>query len=148
MRYRWGKLVDCEPSRFLEEIDESFLDIQVPGFTPFSGAYGESDNSGSGGNTVRRAPAGRSPQRNREPQRVLPKRKNLRKIESSLPSTDEGNFADADEINVGDRVKHQRFGHGRIKEMEGSGPNKKAVIQFDNVGEKKLLLKFSKLEKL
>lgn len=148
MRYRWGKLVDCEPSRFLEEIDESFLDIQVPEFTPFSGAYGESDNSGSGGNTVRRAPAGRSPQRNREPQRVLPKRKNLRKIESSLPSTDEGNFADADEINVGDMVKHQRFGHGRIKEMEGSGPNKKAVIQFDNVGEKKLLLKFAKLEKL
>lgn len=148
MRYRWGKLVDCEPSRFLEEIDESFLDIQVPEFTPFSGAYGESDNSGSGGNTVRRAPAGRSPQRSREPQRVLPKRKNLRKIESSLPSTDEGNFADADEINVGDRVKHQRFGHGRIKEMEGSGPNKKAVIQFDNVGEKKLLLKFAKLEKL
>lgn len=148
MRYRWGKLVDCEPSRFLEEIDESFLDIQVPEFTPFSGAYGESDNSGSGGNTVRRAPAGRSPQRSREPQRVLPKRKNLRKIETSLPSTDEGNFADADEINVGDRVKHQRFGHGRIKEMEGSGPNKKAVIQFDNVGEKKLLLKFAKLEKL
>lgn len=148
MRYRWGKLVDCEPSRFLEEIDESFLDIQVPEFTPFSGAYGESDNSGSGGNTVRRAPAGRSPQRSREPQRVLPKRKNLRKIETSLPSTDEGNFADADEINVGDRVKHQRFGHGRIMEMEGSGPNKKAVIQFDNVGEKKLLLKFAKLEKL
>lgn len=148
MRYRWGKLVDCEPSRFLEEIDESFLDIQVPEFTPFSGAYGESDNSGSGGNTVRRAPAGRSPQRSREPQRVLPKRKNLRKIETSLPSTDEGNFADADEINVGDRVKHQRFGHGRIEEMEGSGPNKKAVIQFDNVGEKKLLLKFAKLEKL
>lgn len=148
MRYRWGKLVDCEPSRFLEEIDESFLDIQVPEFTPFSGAYGESDNSGSGGNTVRRAPTGRSPQRSREPQRVLPKRKNLRKIETSLPSTDEGNFADAAEINVGDRVKHQRFGHGRIKEMEGSGPNKKAVIQFDNVGEKKLLLKFAKLEKL
>ena len=148
MRYRWGKLVDCEPSRFLEEIDESFLDIQVPEFTPFSGAYGESDNSGSGGNTVRRAPAGRSPQRSREPQRVLPKRKNLRKIETSLPAAEEGNFADAEDINVGDRVKHQRFGHGQIKEMEGSGPNKKAVIQFDNVGEKKLLLKFAKLEKL
>lgn len=80
----------------------------------------------------------------------MPQRKNLRKIESSLPSanSDSSINTDSSDINVGDRVTHQRFGHGKIKEMEGSGPNKKAVIQFDNVGEKKLLLKFAKLEKL
>ena len=29
-RYRWGKLIDCEPSRFLEEIDEKFIDYITP----------------------------------------------------------------------------------------------------------------------
>ena len=149
MRYRWGKLIDCEPSRFLEEIDETFLDIRVPEFTPFSGAYGESDDSGTTSRTATRKPSvSRSPQRSREPQRAMPMRKNLRKIQTSLPTTDDGNVAEAAEINEGDRVKHQRFGHGQIKKLEGNGPNKKAVIQFDNVGEKKLLLKFAKLEKL
>jgi len=80
----------------------------------------------------------------------MPQRKNLRKIESSLPSANSETSEDTNpsDINVGDRVTHQRFGHGKIKEMEGAGPNKKAVIQFDNVGEKKLLLKFAKLEKV
>lgn len=149
MRYRWGKLIDCEPSRFLEEIDENYLDIKVPEFSPFTGAYGESDDdTTSSTNPVRRSTPGRTPSRERQPQRAMPKRKNLRKIQSSLPATEDGNFAEAGDINVGDRIKHQRFGHGKIKAMEGSGPNKKALIQFDNVGEKKLLLKFAKLEKL
>ncbi|WP_417588979.1 ATP-dependent helicase [Owenweeksia hongkongensis] len=151
MRYRWGKLIDCEPSRFLQEIDESFLNINTPDFSPFTGAYGDSDEpSTSRRPSPRRAPTSSAPSRSRQPQRTMPQRKNLRKIESSLPSANSGSVADTNptDINVGDRVKHQRFGHGKIKEMEGAGPNKKAVIQFDNVGEKKLLLKFAKLEKV
>ena len=60
----------------------------------------------------------------------------------------EGNFESLTDVSVGERVKHQRFGFGEIKEIEGSGPNKKALINFDNAGEKKLLLKFAKLEKI
>lgn len=30
VRYRWGKLIDCEPSRFLEELDEEHLDVHIP----------------------------------------------------------------------------------------------------------------------
>ena len=49
---------------------------------------------------------------------------------------------------IGDQVFGLVFGLGIIKDVEGSGPNKKAVITFDNAGEKKLLLKFAKLEKI
>ena len=55
-RYRWGKLIDCEPSRFIDEIDEKFLDIKIPEFSPtsfsspaldqaFGGAFGGSNSS-------------------------------------------------------------------------------------------------------
>ena len=147
MRYRWGKLIDCEPSRFLEEIDEAFLDIRVPEFSPFSGPYGDDQpmSSGSSSKPPSRGGANTSA-RKREPQRVMPRRKALRKIDSSRES--EGNYEALTDVEIGERVKHQRFGHGVIKQLEGDGANKKAVIQFENVGEKKLLLKFAKLEKI
>ena len=55
-RYRWGKLIDCEPSRFIDEIDEKFLDIKIPEFSPtsfsspaldqaFGGAFGGGNSS-------------------------------------------------------------------------------------------------------
>ncbi len=148
MRYRWGKLIDCEPSRFLEEIDEEFLDIQVPEFTPFAGPYGDMDDDAPKQRTPSRTsrPAGNSPRR--EPQRTMPMRKNLRRMPASAEGNHSGNFEELTDVSLGDRVKHQRFGIGTIKELEGAGPNKKAIIQFDNVGEKKLLLKFAKLEKV
>ena len=49
------------------------------------------------------------------------------------------------DLQVGLRVEHDRFGYGTILSMEGEGPNKKAVVEFDNGGTKTLLLKFAKL---
>ncbi len=48
-------------------------------------------------------------------------------------------------LRVGMRVFHQQFGEGTILSLEGSEPNQKAVVNFDHGGEKKLLLKFAKL---
>ncbi len=144
MRYRWGKLIDCEPSRFLEEIDESYLDIKIPEFSPFSGAYGE---GGSKPNTNRsQTNTARKPTGSVTP-RAIPQRKNLKRMPRETPAQ-EGDFKNNINVIVGDKVKHQRFGVGLIKKLEGNGANKKAVIQFQNVGEKKLLLKFAKLEKM
>ena len=42
-------------------------------------------------------------------------------------------------------VEHDRFGRGKILQVEGSGPNKKATVHFENIGSKQLLLKFAKL---
>ncbi len=137
MRYRWGKLIDCEPSRFLEEIDENFLNIMTPDFSPFTGPE----------TTSRRKPEPpkRRPQisSNRPPGPP----KNLKRVQNNS-SLDDGNYEALENVSVGERVKHQRFGLGTVSDLEGSGPNKKALIEFDNVGEKKLLLKFAKLERL
>jgi len=140
MRYRWGKLIDCEPSRFLEEIDEKFMDIKVPEFSPFSGPEIKKPSSSSGNGTTRK-PQTRHGVRPSLP----PRKKNLRKIDDT---SDNGNYESLTEVAIGERVKHQRFGLGKITSVEGSGPNKKATIEFENVGEKKLLLKFAKLEKI
>ena len=44
------------------------------------------------------------------------------------------------------RVNHERFGQGKILQIEGLSDNKKAIIFFDGIGQKTLLLKFAKLE--
>lgn len=49
------------------------------------------------------------------------------------------------ELYVGERVEHNRFGPGLIKEITGEFPELKAVIDFDNYGSKVLLLKYAKL---
>ncbi len=43
-------------------------------------------------------------------------------------------------------VEHATFGKGRVLNVEGAGPNKKASVQFDVVGTKQLLLRFAKLK--
>ena len=49
------------------------------------------------------------------------------------------------ELYEGERVEHNRFGAGIIKEITGTVPELKAVIDFDNYGSKVLLLKYAKL---
>lgn len=140
MRYRWGKLIDCEPSRFLEEIDSQYLNVSTPDFSSFTGPESAA--------TIRRAskPA-RRPATSLRPRDSPPLvQGKLKRVDHT--STVEGDFKAITDVSTGERVKHQRFGLGTISGTEGDGPNKKAVINFDNVGEKKLLLKFAKLEKI
>jgi DNA helicase-2/ATP-dependent DNA helicase PcrA len=51
-------------------------------------------------------------------------------------------------FNVGDVVKHSHFGKGKIMHLSGAGKNLKAVIKFESVGNKNLMLEYAKLEKL
>ena len=63
---------------------------------------------------------------------------------------DFGEFEDVEVIEIcakeGQKVEHLRFGRGKIIKIEGVGPSKKAVISFNNHGEKQILLKFAKLK--
>jgi DNA helicase-2/ATP-dependent DNA helicase PcrA len=144
MRYRWGKLIDNEPSRFLEEIDEEYLNINVSDFSPFTGPEDVLASQSGYRRAPQAAMARRKPQTSNRPVNLAPK--NLKRVDNSQQH--EGNFEALTDVQVGERIKHPRFGVGNITDLEGTGPNKKAVIAFDNVGEKKLLLKFAKLEKL
>ena len=48
---------------------------------------------------------------------------------------------------LGERVMHQTFGSGAVMEISGFGRDMKVKVKFDNVGEKKLLLRYAGLEK-
>ena len=67
------------------------------------------------------------------------------KVTDNIP--DDPSFTTlANNIEVGSRVQHLRFGKGEITALEGTPPNVKATILFDQIGEKQLLLKFAKLK--
>lgn len=147
-RYRWGKLIDSEPSRFLEEIDEQFLNYLTPK-VPEPSINRFVDKS-----LFDDAPKGirfqKPIQRKKKERELLKKKeieipKNLKKVTPS--SSTKTNLFD-DNVTVGSIVEHNRFGRGKVLALEGKGPNKKAEIQFGTVGKKKLLLQFAKLKVL
>jgi len=149
-RYRWGKLIDAEPSRFLEEIDEKYVDNQVPidnatyRYKPLidNDIFGEVDKS-----KLRQT----KPKRGTPPLVGKPNENQLRKLRKLKPqlATPIANTNTVDpNLAVGALVNHTRFGRGKVIKIEGVGNDKKAEIQFDKGDIKKLLLRFAKLEVL
>ncbi|WP_339631351.1 ATP-dependent helicase [Bizionia echini] len=148
-RYRWGKLIDSEPSRFIEEIDEEYLDIITPieerRFNPMLDAdiFGDPEP-----NKVRfKKPVQPTFKKKGAPvskveKKVLPASKNLKPVSHTKGNT---NLFDSN-LAVGNMVEHLRFGKGEVLKIEGAGADTKAEIKFNNGGVKKLLLRFAKLE--
>ena len=147
-RYRWGKLVDSEPSRFIEEINSEYLEYMNPIDSGYRykpsmdiDIFGDVDKS-----KLRLAkPTSGTPSEyigKNEPNSSI----NIRRLKplSSGASTSKNNFTDAN-LAVGNIVMHERFGKGEIIGLEGVGADKKAEIRFDVGGLKKLLLRFAKL---
>lgn len=145
-RYRWGKLVDCEPSRFLQEIDEKYLEyLTVKAPEPIQNKFINEDIFGSvPQNKIRfKKPIQRAPiKKSTAPKIEFQPPKNLKKV--SKTSTTNSNLFD-NNIVVGNVVNHTKFGKGEVISLEGSGANQKAEIRFASVGVKKLLLQFAKL---
>jgi len=145
-RYRWGKLTDAEPSRFLEEIDESYLEYLTPKKTePSVNRFVDASLFDTPSKTIRfQKPIQRKKiefKAKKESTFVPPKK--LTKV--SQTSSSNINLFDG-KITVGNMVEHNRFGTGEVLSLEGNGPNKKAEIKFGTVGKKKLLLQFAKLK--
>jgi DNA helicase-2/ATP-dependent DNA helicase PcrA len=147
-RYRWGKLVDAEPSRFIEEIDDKYLDFMIPQddykYKPLidTDIFGEVDKS----KFRQTKPSSGTP-----PPSHKPTEEQLQKLRKLRPATSPGNTASAGEViklMAGDEVEHMRFGKGKVLSIEGAGQDKKAEIDFETGGIKKLLLKFAKLKLL
>lgn len=141
-RYRWGKLIDAEPSRFIEEIEEQYLEYLTPKeqgrFNPMLDAslFGEVDKS----KFRLKKPVSSSP-----PTFSQLKGRKLRKIKPSTATDSKANLFD-DTLTAGSKVKHARFGIGVIIKITGRGADAKAEINFDKGGIKNLLLRFAKLE--
>ena len=130
-RYRWGKLTDSEPSRFIDEINEEYLDILTP------------INENKFKSLIRSTP-------NHEPsfnklrfKKVTAKPKgNFKKIQET---SNKSNLFD-NKLVVGNVVEHIRFGKGEVVNIDGRGADVKEEIKFENGGLKKLLLRFAKLK--
>lgn len=142
-RYRWGNLIYCEPSRFLEEIDEKYLDRQEVA-KPKAQNFDEKPwSSGSFTKSFGNKSSKSSPKKKADPavkKFVAPK--NLKKITSAPTSAEAANT----DLTIGDNVMHERFGKGKIISIDGAAPNTKATVFFPSAGEKQLLLRFAKLE--
>ena len=141
-RYRWGQLIQNEPSRFLDEIDEQFLNLPtVSAKRPEPFDFNTARTS-----FYKPMPSG-SPA-------SAPPKPGMKKVASRPPS--DGPKPDADGVTTeavggiapGVEVKHARFGKGKVLKLEGEAPNVKATVFFPSAGQKQLLLKFAKLEVL
>lgn len=144
-RYRWGKLTDSEPSRFIDEIEGQYLEYLTPEESNYrykpmidNDIFGDVDKS-----KLRTAkPVNGTPPKKygEEPASIIRK---LKPMSSNGSST--ANLFD-DKLTVGNIVMHERFGKGEIMNLEGAGADRKAEIKFEVGGIKKLLLRFAKLD--
>tara|TARA_B100000767_G_scaffold275748_1_gene315014 strand:+ start:3272 stop:5611 length:2340 start_codon:yes stop_codon:yes gene_type:complete len=144
-RYRWGKLNSAEPSRFIEEIDEQYLDYQI---SKSDYEYKPLINNSIFGNVDTPTKQFKKPnswdgKTNKNP--TPTQLKKLRKIQSENKFTSSNNKS-LIALLIGTQVEHQRFGKGVVTLIEGAGNDKKASINFKGTGEKKLLLRFAKLK--
>lgn len=146
-RYRWGKLVDAEPSRFINEIDEQYLEYTTPmddyKYKPLLGAdlWDEPDKS-----KLRQS----KPKNGNPPSVNKPSEEQIRKLRKMRPASSVSSSSSASgfegDLKAGMIVEHARFGRGEVVNLEGVGGEKKAEIRFQVGGLKKLLLRFAKLE--
>lgn len=146
-RYRWGKLVDSEPSRFIEEIKDDYLEYINPsdagGYrykpTMDLDIFGDIDKSKL---RLTKPVAGTPPKKHgEEPVSSV----TIRKLKPVGNNSNASNLFD-NKLTVGNIVMHERFGKGEIINLEGAGADKKAEIKFEVGGIKKLLLRFAKLD--
>ncbi|VAW27833.1 ATP-dependent DNA helicase UvrD/PcrA [hydrothermal vent metagenome] len=128
-RYRWGQFSFSEPSRFLEEIDENLLDI--PHKTALKTAPSGNGSSDTGNYYP---PSGK---RNLKP---------VGTTTSVSASATDFQPDDTTGLATGMEVEHPKFGKGKVVAVEGMGPNKKATVFFNSIGNKNLLLRFAKLK--
>ncbi|MBC6699606.1 ATP-dependent helicase [Hymenobacter puniceus] len=131
-RYQWGNLRSCEKSRFLDEIDPKFVDFKYsagpgpdragPGESPFGHVFERRSN------LIPPAPRKTTATKYVAPADFVP--------------------SDTSNLQTGQRVEHPKFGFGQVTKLETVQGSTKAIITFDEVGEKTLLLSFAKLRVL
>lgn len=157
-RYKFGQVVQNEPSRFIDEIPEEALDRsfaggglrnQGSGFGNAS-AFDRMRGWGNPDGFAAREPAGRFSRESRVGQAAgknppyLGAKPAAPKPVEHTPSAD-FKASDPSELREGLRVEHQKFGFGEVVKMEGASHNPIATIRFELNGEKKIMLQYAKI---
>ena len=150
-RYRFGNIIYCEPSRFIDELDQNCIELpEDNAATKFSdNAFGEYrkkpfTSPGKGIDFGSKSKSNEIPEPKQinfaPPKKLIPLAKRM-----ALNNTASDNSANAS-LRVGSAVEHEKFGIGEVVKIEGVYPESKALIQFRDAGEKNLLLKYAKLK--
>ena len=149
-RYRWGKLTDSEPSRFIEEIKDDYLEYINPSdaggyrYKPMMDIdiFGDIDKSKL---RLAKPTAGTPPKKYGDEPVSSSNIRKLKPVAGNAPTNAGPNLFD-NKLTTGNIVMHERFGKGEVISLEGVGADKKAEIRFEVGGIKKLLLRFAKLD--
>jgi DNA helicase-2/ATP-dependent DNA helicase PcrA len=152
-RYRFGQLVQNEPSRFIEEMPAQYIDrgfagggARNQGYHDISGTSAfDRMHGGWKSNSARVAEQYGPPPGHKESKPAyMPATPTAPKVIAHIPSS---NFAPSDtsELQPGQKVEHQKFGFGEVLKMEGSAHNPIATVKFEHNGEKKIMLNYAKL---
>ncbi|HRP55183.1 UvrD-helicase domain-containing protein [Agriterribacter sp.] len=152
-RYRFGSLIQNEPSRFINEIPEEYLDRSFAGGGARNGlrtSAFERMRGGAFSDTSRStawqaekqygAPPGKK--KDAAPAYIGPRPQNKLKEHQPSPGF---TASDISGLQAGQKVEHQKFGFGEVIKVEGSAQNPVALIKFEHNGEKKIMLNYAKL---
>lgn len=157
-RYRFGKMEFSNPSRFLSEIDEDFLSSARAGGLFGAGGYAAHPYRREAASSARLDDweEGGQPQRQKADRPLSPVAvpRRLRAMGSSVPGSGPSatpvagkSAASPDSpVQAGQTIEHERFGLGQVVQVEGSGDNAKATVEFRHVGKKQLLLRFARFK--
>ncbi|MCB0665393.1 MAG: UvrD-helicase domain-containing protein [Saprospiraceae bacterium] len=121
-RYRYGKIVYNDPSRFIEEIPVDLLDSMVPRRAEASQPV-----------RLRASVRGNFSQPNPQKKMGIPA-----DFEAALPH----------QIQAGMKVLHLKFGEGKVLSVDGYNDAKVATIFFQGISnpQRRIMLKFAKLQ--
>lgn len=152
-RYRFGQLVQNDPSRFLEELPKEEIDLSYAGGGSRN-TGSKLGNMGSAFERMHRGFSGATAQAEKiygppnkttqEKPSYLPTQPAASRVVAHIPSKD---FTPSDTSNLqaGQKVEHQKFGFGEVTKLEGSAHNPIATVKFQSNGEKKIMLNYAKL---
>ncbi len=152
-RYKFGQVVQNEPSRFIEELPAEYLDRTFAGGgiknqgSSSSSAYDRMKGFGSRGSTDNAYSNHWKTDSGKTAGKTL---SNLG-IKSTTPKpvehvpSDNFQASNTADLQEGQKVEHQKFGFGEILKMEGAAHNPIATIKFEVNGEKKIMLNYAKL---
>jgi DNA helicase-2/ATP-dependent DNA helicase PcrA len=128
-RYRFGRLKNCEPSRFLDDVDPNFIKLSTR-FGGMESAPPPSQYAKNLVNGIKKTVSSAPP---------------ARKATTTYKTPDDFAPSDTSLLQTGMKVEHPKFGFGTVVNMDMSGADRKARIHFSEAGEKTLLLSFAKL---
>ena len=149
-RYKFGQVVQNDPSRFINELPEDQLDRSYAGggFRNQMGGPSPSERMrgwGGGAPQYQNKPYFNAPANKKdEKPSYLPPKPPVTQPILHQPSAD-FKPSDTSELKAGQKVEHQKFGFGEVLKMEGAAHNPIATIKFKLNGEKKIMLNYAKL---